>query len=189
MLWIKRKGEVKKQAIAAGKSADEVKVILEEAKKEFFANTERPSTSTLAPATATPIDPAGISDQNHTVEEQQGHTRGAYNAMSDLQYVVKQGSRMGYHFMLFLNSYADLKATGMKLDWFRHRMSFQISADDSRELFGNKSASGLPEHICQYYDTLNRHSFRPYLHHGICWDGWIVDDNGEAVNPFAPSNT
>lgn len=113
-----------------------------------------------------------------------GEKGGAYDARQDFLYIVKQGSRLGYHFLLLLNDYADLRPTGLKLEWFRHRMSFQISADDSRDIFGTKIASGLPEHICQYSDALSQHSFRPYLHRGIVWDGWMVDENGDGVNPF-----
>ncbi len=182
MLWIKRKNALKREA-AAGKNADEIKAMLKEAEKEFFSNNVP---AQVPDGQTQPQEGAPKADNRERPGKEQ-HSTGAYNAMSDLQYVVKQGSRLGYHFLLFLNSYADLRTTGLKLDWFRHRMSFQISADDSRELFGNKSASGLPEHICQYYDTLNRYSFRPYLYPGICWDGWMVDENGEAVNPFAPA--
>ena len=167
-----------------GKSAEEIAVLLEEAKRAYFASLQNISDT----PEAKPIEPASPAGESVPASQEHAPAKGAYQAQADLQYVVKQGSRMGYHFLLCLNSYADLKTTGLKLDWFRHRMSFQISADDSRELFANKSASGLPEHICQYYDTLNRYSFRPYLHPGICWDGWMVDEHGEAVNPFAPPN-
>ena len=86
--------------------------------------------------------------------------------------------------MLCLNSFADLKTTSLKGDLFRHKMSFQVSVDDSRELFGNRNASGLPERICQYYDLLEGYSFRPYMHKGITWDGWEIGEDGAAINPF-----
>jgi len=112
------------------------------------------------------------------------HKPGEYNAKDDFQYIVKQGSRIGYHFMLCLNSYADLKQMALSSDIFRHRLAFQIPADDSRELFGNKNASALPEHICQYYDKMEGYSFKPYLHRDIGWEGWYVDNGGNAVNPY-----
>ena len=184
LAWVNRKSALRAQAKAEGKSAEEIAVLLEEAKRAYFASLQNISDT----PEAKPIEPASPAGESVPASQEHAPAKGAYQAQADLQYVVKQGSRMGYHFLLCLNSYADLKTTGLKLDWFRHRMSFQISADDSRELFANKSASGLPEHICQYYDTLNRYSFRPYLHPGICWDGWMVDEHGEAVNPFAPPN-
>lgn len=177
---------VRKKAEAEGKNPAEVAAAIKTARTELAASIQKEVLAAIkTPKTENPA-PTQAAPQK---DQAKGHTPGAYNAMADLQYIVKQGSRMGYHFMLALNSYADLKPTTLKLDWFRHRMSFQISAEDSRELFLSKVASGLPEHICQYYDMLHRHSFRPYLHTGISWDGWMVGENGEAVNPFAPGNT
>lgn len=107
----------------------------------------------------------------------------AYNAKSDFEFVVKHGSRLGYHFLLELNNYADLKSCGLKTDFFRYRLAFQMSVDDSRLMFSNKIASTLPEHICQFDDGLGRYSFRPYLHAGIGWDGWSVID-GTVLSPY-----
>lgn len=112
------------------------------------------------------------------------HEGTAYNAAEDLKYIFKNGSRLGYHFMVVLSSYADLKATGIKEDNFNHRIAFQVTAEDSRDLFHNRNAVSLPEHICQYSDTIDQFSFRPYLHEGLSWDGWMVDENGHAVNEF-----
>lgn len=170
----------RRDAEAAGCTGEEAAAFVRRARTELAAQIRRevesqpaPDTAPAAPAaTATPATPAPA----------------AYNALQDLQYVVKQGSRLGYHFLLVLNSLADLRATGLRLDWMRHRMAFQLSAEDSRELFGSRDAAALPEHICQYSDTIRRHSFRPYLHPGIAWDGWMVDEAGQAVNPFAPLN-
>lgn len=107
----------------------------------------------------------------------------AYNAKSDFEFVVKHGSRLGYHFLLELNNYAELKSCGLKTDFFRYRLAFQMSVDDSRLMFSNKIASTLPEHICQFDDGLGRYSFRPYLHAGIGWDGWSVID-GTVLSPY-----
>ena len=106
----------------------------------------------------------------------------AYNAQQDFGYIVRQGSRFGYHFMLTLNNMADLQNTRLQVNLFRHKLAFQMSGEDSYELFGNKIASRLPEHICQYSNSLEQYSFRPYLHKGVNWDGWDVDENGNAVN-------
>ena len=108
----------------------------------------------------------------------------AYNAKSDFEFVVKQGSRLGDHFLLELSNYSDLKTCALKLEYFRYRLAFQMSVEDSRSLYGNKSASILPEHICQFDDGLEHYSFRPYLHFGIGWDGWSVDDTESVVSPY-----
>ena len=74
---------------------------------------------------------------------------------------------------------------GLKLDWFSHRMAFQISIDDSRMVFGTKIANTLPEHVCEYTDSLDSFSFRPYIHKGVSWDGWEVDKNNAVRNIFS----
>ncbi len=109
---------------------------------------------------------------------------GAYNAASDLEFIIKQGSRQGCHFMMNLNAVADVKQCGMKIDYFRYRLTFQVSADDSRTLLNSKVASSLPEHICQYYDTIDTYSFRPYLFKDIGWDGWFIGEDGQVVSPY-----
>ena len=106
----------------------------------------------------------------------------SYNALEDFKYIVKQGSRFGYHFLLCLNDLSDLKATHLQQDLFRHKIVFQISADDSIALFASKIASRLPEHICQYSNALEQYSLRPFIHEGVSWDGWDIGPNGEAVN-------
>lgn len=110
--------------------------------------------------------------------------KGFYNAAADFEFIIKQGSRLGYHFVMVLNNYSDLKQTKIKLDLFRHRLTFQLSKDDSHDMIRNRSASELPEHVCQYYNTLNYFSFRPYIHKNISWEGWYVDENGEVKNRF-----
>lgn len=119
-------------------------------------------------------------------EDQKGETQQetAYNAKSDFEFVVKHGSRLGYHFLLDLSNYADLKVCGLKSDFFRYRLAFQMSVDDSRLMFNNRIASTLPEHICQFDDGLERYSFRPYLHAGISWEGWSVSTDGVVTNPY-----
>lgn len=119
-------------------------------------------------------------------EDQKGEAQQetAYNAKSDFEFVVKHGSRLGCHFLLDLSNYADLKTCGLKSDFFRYRLAFQISVDDSRLMFNNRIASTLPEHICQFDDGLERYSFRPYLHAGISWEGWSVSTDGVVTNPY-----
>ena len=86
--------------------------------------------------------------------------------------------------MIQLNQLTDLKMTGVKVDNFRHRLAFQLSAEDSVDLFSKKIAASLPEHVCQYDDAMGSYSFRPYLHPGVGWDGWSVDESGTITNPY-----
>ena len=84
--------------------------------------------------------------------------------------------------MLFLNNLSDLKLTKLQHELFRHKLAFQISAEDSSTLFESRVANSLPEHVCQYSDALERYSVRPFIHAGVTWDGWDVNDEGEAFN-------
>ena len=177
--WKKKKfkatGAMKAAARAEGCAPEEVQAAYVEALRAFNRDHPAPDKeSFVQPMSAERAEEKGAADM----------ATGAYNAMSDFQYIVKQGSRLGYHFMLCLDSLADIKSTGLKADLFRHRLAFQLSADDSRELFGSRVAHVLPEHICQYSDTLEGYSFRPYIHRGITWDGWEIDAEGRPCNPF-----
>ena len=166
-----RRRELKKAGYTKEEITKHLKAEYERAEKEFrlrYQNEAAPDNE----------------KQAEDVEKKEEMKPGAYDAMDDLKYIVKFGSRLGYHTMLYLNSLADLKLTGLALDLFRYRMTFQISADDSRDLGMGKVASTLPEHICQYDDSLERYSFRPYLHRGIGWEGWYVDENDNVINPF-----
>lgn len=146
---------------------------------------ENKTTENEEPAEDKTADTTKNASQENSVAESQEDKGSAYAALDDFAYIIKQGSRLGTHFMLIINSFADIKQCGVKPDLFRHKMAFQMSVDDSRNLFGSKIASALPEHICQYDDTYERYSFRPYLHEGIGWDGWTVDEKGNVVNPMA----
>lgn len=119
-------------------------------------------------------------------ESAQAEERAVYktsSAANDLKEIVSRGSRYGYHFLLCLNSIADIKATKTDVRLYNHKLAFQVSGDDSTLIYGNKIASKIPEHICQYSNGMEQFSFRPYLHRGITWDGWDVDEDGNVLDP------
>ncbi|MBR4878501.1 MAG: hypothetical protein IKU13_01555, partial [Clostridia bacterium] len=175
MAWGKLKRELKKKLKAEGVSEEQMEVIFKEEraklKKEMGIDNPQPA------AAAQPA-------KTEEAPKQEKKDTGAYDASADLTYIMMQGSRLGYHFMMHLNSVEDIKTTGLKNDYFRYRLGFTMSADDSRAVFGTKIASTLPERICQYDDKLDSYSFRPYLHKDTGWDGWYTDENGKAVSPF-----
>lgn len=175
--WVSRRIKLKREAKAAGKSENEIKSILAEAEIEFRKEYGMGTVATEKSETKE----ASVVNNAETDSPKKST---AYNAKDDFVYVMKQGSRIGYHFVVHLNDLADVKQCQLKLDYFRYKMAFQVSIDDSRNLFNNKLASTLPEHICQYDDTLERYSFRPYLHQGIGWDGWSVDGEGKVISPY-----
>lgn len=186
--WIKYSKPLKAEYKAQGLTAEEMKQKLAEDRAKFMQEftgqsaSPAPAAAPAAPVQETPAAASPAETSSETAEKK--HQPGAYNAKDDFLYIIKQGSRLGYHFMMVLNDYSDLKQTFTKLDFFRHRMAFQVSVEDSRALFSSRSASELPEHICQYYNTLDRFSFRPYLHRGVTWEGWYVNDEGQVNSPF-----
>ncbi len=185
-MWVSAKLKKKRELKAQGKSEDEIKLLLIDFKKEFDKEHEVPAatSSSASKAPAAPSTPAPAAVKTSTEK-----TGGAYNAKEDFVFVIKQGSRIGYHFVLNLNSVSDIKTCNLKPEFFRHKLSFQISKDDARTLYGtSKTSTDIPEHICQYDDTLNKFSFRPYLHKGICWEGWDIGEDGNAISPFSIDN-
>lgn len=170
--FAKEWAQIEPQLVEEGKTNEEIAAIKKERRKEFVSkNYVKPKDSPMQ---------AELKNDYRTEKTQ---TNKAYNAKLDFEFVIKQGSRFGRHFLLNLNSFADLRATGLKLEFFRYKMAFQLSVDDSRSIFNSKIASTLPEHICQFDDTLESYSFRPFLHEGIEWDGWYVED-GKVVSPY-----
>lgn len=182
--------KIKTRETAAGKSNTEIDAIVAEETKKFFQklNADKDTAPENKNAEEYKADVGAENEASKNVktkvEEENTEVKGAYNAAADYEYIVKQGSRLGRHFLLYINLLADLKQTYLKLDLFRYRLTFQVSVDDSRQLSGNKSASSLPEHICQYYDTVERYSLRPYLHKDVSWEGWYIDDKGSVISPF-----
>ena len=165
-----------------GMSREEIKKLLKEEQKSFDEDYFKNGNEIKEKPVKRQAEREASETNNST--EKQDAASGAYNALEDFVYIMKQGSRNGIHFLMSLNSVADLKQTGVKADFFRHKLLFQISADDSRSLIGNKGASLTPEHICLYDDSLSQFSFRPYIHNGIGWEGWYVDESGELISPF-----
>lgn len=111
-----------------------------------------------------------------------------YDASTDFKEIVAKGSRYGYHFLMCLNTIADLKSTKTDVRMYNHKLAFQMSGDDSTLIYGNKIASKIPEHICQYSNGMEKFSFRPYLHKGIGWDGWSVGEDGQICDPSLINN-
>ena len=158
-----------------------------EASAEATASRQAPAESTVVKALSAAAAEKKLAEPAGKAVEETGSDNkgGAYNAAADFAEIIRQGSRLGYHFMMVLNDYSDLKQTSTKIDLYRHRMSFATDVETARELFSSRAASELPEHICQYSNRMEQFSFRPYLHPGITWEGWYIDEKGELVSPFA----
>jgi hypothetical protein len=171
--------EINARLVKEGKTEDEIRTAKKEKRKEIALA----KGFELKPKTEENAKSSDSSTPDNSSESKDEEKKsGAYNAKNDFEFVVKQGSRLGYHFMMHLNALADLKTTGLKFDYFRYKLSFQVSVDDSRTLFRTRVGSTLPERICQFDDTIQQFSFRPYLHEGIGWDGWLIQD-GNLISP------
>ncbi len=172
--------KIEEDGLEAGKSLEEIMAEQERVTEAYYRDTPTPAVP--AEKKEQPSD-RPEPDVTEDEQEEEAEKSGAYNALEDFRYVVRQGSRFGYHFLLCLNTLADLKPTRLNGEMFRHRMVFQLSLDDSLSLFNSRIATKLPEHICQYSDGLEAFSFRPFLHPGVTWDGWEVAPDGTAQNP------
>ncbi len=172
--WLSLKREMRRNFKAEGKSQDEIKELLKAEETRYFEEHQ---------ITLNTCD-SEIKKVEEKVSEEPVQQSGAYNAKDDFIHVMKHGSRLGYHFLMNLNAFTDVKQSGLKPEFFRHKLSFQLSVEDSRNMFGTKVASTLPEHICQYDDSIEHFSFRPYLHKDVSWDGWYVDEKGNVVSPY-----
>lgn len=178
--WIPVRMKLKTEAKTSGKTESEIKDFLA---KEEIKFREKYGASFDSSKPVAKSEPQVQPTETIAVESYEKESN-AYNAQDDLSYVLKQGSRLGVHFMVNLNNFSDIKMCGFKTDNFRYKLAFQLPTEDSRNLFNSKIASTLPEHICQFDDSFDRYSFRPYLHHGISWDGWYVDDDGITISPY-----
>ena len=171
--WLSIKREMRRKLKAEGKSQDEIKELLRAQETSYFEEHQ----------IALNISNNEKKAEDKAIEKPEQQS-GAYNAKDDFVYVMRHGSRLGYHFLMHLNAFTDVKQSGLKSEFFRHKLAFQLSVEESRNMFGNKLASALPEHICQYDDSIEHFSFRPYLHKDISWDGWYIDEIGNVVSPY-----
>ena len=171
--------EIIERGTMLGKDQDEIDREMEEATLKYFSELDESDYDDEA----TNEEVTDNSTEDNEEEEVAVEVKSKeYNALGDFKYIVRQGSRLGYHFMLCLNNISDLSSTGLQIELFRHKLAFQTSGDDSVQIFSTRIASKIPEHICQYSSGLEQYSFRPFLHEGVTWDGWQIDENGKVVD-------
>ena len=163
---------------AAGKDWSEIEKEMEEATDRYYAELDGEEVENVQDDS---VEESKVQTDSETEVEDVEQSR-EYNALADFIYIVRQGSRFGYHFVLYLNNISDLKNTGLPVDLFRHKLSFQVSPEDSYQIFASRIAAKIPEHICQYSSGLDQYSFRPFLHNGVTWDGWQIDDQGNVID-------
>ena len=102
------------------------------------------------------------------------------------KYLLEQGCRNGYHFLLCIDDYNKLRDMGLNIRSFNHRLSFQTdSKETSLWIFNSNRAATLAPNVCLYsgLGSSNGHFLiTPYLHKGVTWGDWKVDENGQAYN-------
>lgn len=165
--------KIQEEGIEAGLSKEEIEEKMEKASNDYLK-------MKIAHETGENVDEE---KWNQVVRSNQEVKEKKLDPMSSLKTCVTKGSRWGYHFFACLNQVEDLKSMNLGLNLFRHKLSFGTGSDDSRALFGNTIAKGLPEHVCVYSNSIDSYSFRPFLYEKINWDGWIVE-NGIALNSY-----
>lgn len=104
-----------------------------------------------------------------------------YDARDDLKFILTQGPRLGYHFIMVFNTVGEVSQSKIDLTLFNHRILFCIPKSDAINLVNSgeaKIVSELENHSFRYNNGLDALSFRPYLHSGLSWDGWNLSSDG-----------
>ncbi len=121
---------------------------------------------------------------NSTQEEEEKNGDSLiYDARDDLKFILTQGPRLGYHFILVFNTVSEFNQTRIDDKLFKHNIFFQSPKSDVMMLLGSAEGTivaDLDSHVFRYTNGLNGLSFRPYLHNGLTWDGWEMDSDGNA---------
>ena len=107
-----------------------------------------------------------------------------YDAREDLKYIITYGPALGYHFFMVFNTVGEFEKSRMQVDLFAHKLMFQTARSNAMLLVGNAEGSHyerLAERCFRYTNGLQASSFRPFLHPGLSWDGWGIDENGEVT--------
>lgn len=118
----------------------------------------------------------GLSQSEKNVEEL------IYDARSDLKYIFTHGPNLGYHFIVVFNSVGEIKQSKIDLSCFKHKLLFRTAKTDAVEIVGSSGSgvvSELDDHIVRYTNGIDSISFRPFLHKGLEWDGWKIDNDGK----------
>lgn len=103
------------------------------------------------------------------------------------KWLLEVGSRYGYHFMLVINDYNNMHDMKVGIGNFNHRLSFKTGTSAiSDSIFDNSRACKLSRHVCLYSargSSSQSFLITPFLHKGVTWDNWTIDENGKAINP------
>ena len=103
-----------------------------------------------------------------------------YDARADLKFILTQGPRLGYHFVILFNTAGELSQSKIDISLCKHKILFRMPKADAVGIIGSVSANvvaELEDHSFRYSNGIDALSFRPYLHPGLSWDGWFMSGN------------
>lgn len=103
-----------------------------------------------------------------------------YDARDDLRYILTQGPRLGYHFLLLANTMGEYKQMQFSHNLFKHKVLFRASKDEIYDMAGSQGrvVAALADHSFRYTNGLDSMNFRPFLHEGLSLDGWQIGEDG-----------
>ena len=100
--------------------------------------------------------------------------------IEELDYILKNGPRYGYHLLLHCNGYAEWSQMRFSADLFKHKILAGISKDDASMLVGAKEARAiisLQENLFRYTNGVDGTTYKPYTFAGISFSN-TTDDGG-----------
>jgi len=129
-----------------------------------------------------------IADFNTRVEEYNAtHSKSTvddtsvYDARLDIEWVLKRAPSYGIHFLFCFEQPRDFISIRLDEKYFRHKVLFPMSRDDSFSIMGSRRASEIGEGLCLYSDGKDSYTLRPHIHKGISCNGWVIDADGKIV--------
>lgn len=99
------------------------------------------------------------------------------DARGDLEWILKNGSFFGLHFLFYFEQGCDFVNLRMRSNVFKHKILFSMSKDDAMEI-GCRKASAIDAGTFVYSNGKDVYTMRPHIFSGIPLNGWIVDDEG-----------
>ena len=123
-------------------------------------------------------------DKSPRISEENIGASGCYDAREDLKYILTNGPRLGYHFVMQFSSPGDVSQSKIDTALFKHKIMFRAARNEAAFIIGAANSAvvaDLENHSFRYSNGLDSLSFRPYLHDGLSWDGWQIS-GGEVVN-------
>lgn len=111
------------------------------------------------------------------MEEAKSNENAEYDARADLKFILTQGPRLGYHFVVLFNTVGELNQSKMDASICKHKILFRMSKNDAMGIAGSSNANVIAEledHSFRYTNGIEALTFRPYLHPGLSWDGWSM---------------